>query len=91
VRSWFRKDAEEATLPAHAARPDELLDRARDLAHARAALARLSAEERTAFVLHELEDVSIDEIAAALCCSARTVKRRLHSSRARLLSARPPA
>ena len=38
VRSWFRRDAEEATLPQGSAAPDDLIDRGRAVATARAAL-----------------------------------------------------
>jgi len=86
VRGWFKRDAEDACSPQGGAAPDELLDDARNLAVARAALDRLELEERTAFVMHELEELPLDEIAVALRCSTRTVKRRLRSARAQLLS-----
>jgi RNA polymerase sigma-70 factor (ECF subfamily) len=89
VRSWFRRDAEEATLPQGAATPDELIDRGRAVATARAALDALAAEERSAFVLHEVEDLPLDDVAAVLRCSTRTVKRRLRSAREKLLTQRP--
>ena len=38
VRTWFRRDAEEATLPQGSAAPDDLIDRGRAVASARAAL-----------------------------------------------------
>jgi DNA-directed RNA polymerase specialized sigma24 family protein len=37
-------------------------------------------------VLHELEELPLDEVALALRCSTRTVKRRLRSARDRLLA-----
>jgi RNA polymerase sigma-70 factor (ECF subfamily) len=88
VRNWFKRDAEEACLPQPAASPDELLERARGVASAHAALDRLGAEERAAFVLHEVEDLPLEEVAAALRCSTRTVKRRLRAAREKLLPSR---
>jgi RNA polymerase sigma-70 factor (ECF subfamily) len=89
VRSWFRRDAEEATLPQGAHAPDDLIDRGRAVATARAALDGLGAEERAAFVLHEVEDLPLDEVAGVLRCSTRTVKRRLRAARQKLLTQRP--
>src|SRR5262245_49498645 len=89
VRSWFRRDAEEATLPQASHAPDELIDRGRAVAAARVALDALGAEERSAFVLHEVEDLPLDDVAAVLRCSTRTVKRRLRSARQKLLLQRP--
>lgn len=86
VRSWFKRDAEDACLPQEASSPDDLLDRARGVAEARLALDLLGAEERAAFVLHEVEELPLEEVAAALGCSTRTVKRRLRSARQRLLA-----
>ena len=88
VRSWFRRDAEEATLPQGTAPPDELMDHAQSVVAARAALDQLGGEERSAFVLHEVEDLPLEEVAAALHCSTRTVKRRLRAAREKLLETR---
>jgi RNA polymerase sigma-70 factor, ECF subfamily len=88
VRSWFKKDAEEATLPQERTAPDVLLDRSRQVASARAALDKLDADERSAFVLHEVEDLPLEEVAAALSCSTRTVKRRLRAAREKLIAGR---
>jgi RNA polymerase sigma-70 factor (ECF subfamily) len=85
VRSWFKRDAEEVCIPAGTAPPDELLERGRAVAEARAALDGLDAEERSAFVLHEVEDLPLEEVAEVLHCSTRTVKRRLRSAREKLL------
>jgi RNA polymerase sigma-70 factor (ECF subfamily) len=89
VRSWFKKDAEDATLPSERAQPDELVDRGRKIASARAALDGLAAEERAAFVLHEVEDLPLEDVAAVLRCSTRTVKRRLRAARGKLVEVRP--
>ena len=89
VRAWFKRDAEEATLPQGTAPPEELLDRAQSVAGARAALEQLGGEERAAFVLHEIEDLPLEEVAGALHCSTRTVKRRLRAARQKLIEVRP--
>ena len=91
VRSWFRRDAEEATLPQGAASPDELLDRGRAVVSARAALDMLDGEERSAFVLHEVEELALEDVAAVLRCSTRTIKRRLRAARTKLLTLKPEA
>ena len=88
VRAWFKRDAEEATLPQGSAPPDELMDHAQAVVAARAALDLLGGEERSAFVLHEVEDLPLEEVAAALHCSTRTVKRRLRAAREKLLESR---
>ena len=89
VRTWFRRDAEDATLPQGSAPPDELIDRGRAVASARAALDMLDGEERSAFVLHEVEELALEDVAAVLRCSTRTVKRRLRAARAKLLEHKP--
>src|SRR6478672_2807320 len=73
VRTWFKRDAEEACLPQGATAPDELYERGRQVAQARAALDRLEGDERSAFVLHEIEELPLEQVAAALDCSTRTV------------------
>jgi RNA polymerase sigma-70 factor (ECF subfamily) len=88
VRAWFKRDAEEACLPQGASSPDELYERGQAVAGARAALDRLAADERSAFVLHEVESLPLEEVAAALACSTRTVKRRLRTARQKLLEVR---
>jgi RNA polymerase sigma-70 factor, ECF subfamily len=49
------------------------------------ALARLSPEQRSVFVLHEAQGLSYQEVADALGCPMGTVMSRLHRARARLL------
>ncbi|MDB4964754.1 MAG: hypothetical protein JWN44_443 [Myxococcales bacterium] len=89
VRSWFRRDAEDATLPQGAPAPDDLIDRSRAVASARAALDLLEGEERAAFVLHEVEELPLEDVAAVLRCSTRTVKRRLRVARTKLIAKKP--
>jgi len=88
VRSWFKKEAEDVCIPQGSASPDELLERGRSVQLARAALDRLDVEERSAFVLHEVEDLPLEEVAQALDCSTRTVKRRLRAAREKLVTTR---
>ncbi len=90
VRAWFKRDAEDATLPQGSAPPEELLAQAQAVAGARAALAELGGEERAAFVLHEVEDLPLEEVASALKCSTRTVKRRLRAARQKLVPMAKP-
>jgi RNA polymerase sigma factor (sigma-70 family) len=85
VRHWFRQDAREICIPSEVAPPDEQLERRRLIGRARAALDQLSLDERTVFVPHQAEGLLIDDIATALSCSTRTVKRRLQSARLKLL------
>jgi RNA polymerase sigma-70 factor (ECF subfamily) len=88
VRAWFKRDAEDACLPQAVTPPEELYERAQAVAGARAALEKLGSEERAAFVLHEVEDLPLEEVAAALGCSTRTVKRRLRAARQQLVEVR---
>src|SRR5215471_5048770 len=89
IRNLFRRAAEDATLPSAPATADDLLDRARLVAEAHRALDRLDAHERAAFVMHELEDQGLEDIAAAMRCSTRTVKRRLRSARTKIARGTP--
>jgi RNA polymerase sigma-70 factor (ECF subfamily) len=91
VRSWFKSDAEEVCSPQGETPPDVKYERGLQVVRARAALDRLDGEERTAFVLHEIEELALEEVAVALACSTRTVKRRLRSAREKLLAAREDA
>jgi len=84
IRSFFRRSAEDACTPSPPADLDDLLDRERQLAQARQAVDGLDSAERAAFVLHELENLPLEEVAAALGCSTRTIKRRLRSARVKL-------
>jgi RNA polymerase sigma-70 factor (ECF subfamily) len=85
LRRWFRPLEGEIFSRSSPEQPDELLERKKLLLRADAALARLTVDERTVFVLHDAEGVVIDQIAEALRCSTRTVKRRLRAAREKLL------
>jgi RNA polymerase sigma-70 factor, ECF subfamily len=76
---------EEATSsppePIVAARQDEELDRRRALAALDAALDTLDDEKRAVFVLFEIEQVPMQEVAEAAGCPLQTAYSRLHAAR----------
>ena len=84
VRSCYRGDAEAATTGDAPARADELYERACIVAAARTRLDALASDERAAFVMFEVEELPLEEVASALSCSTRTIKRRLRSARHKL-------
>jgi RNA polymerase sigma-70 factor, ECF subfamily len=84
IRNLFRRAAEDVTTPQTPGQPDQMLDRARMVAQAQRQLDRLDAHERAAFVMHEIENIGLEEIAEAMRCSTRTVKRRLRSARVKV-------
>lgn len=67
--------------------PDGALDRRR----AQALLARivdgLDDDQRTVYVLHEIEEVPIAEVAEAMSCPVQTAYYRLHAARKKVLEA----
>jgi RNA polymerase sigma-70 factor, ECF subfamily len=75
--------AEEATLEG----PEGEIDRHR----ARVLLARildgLADEQRTVYVLHEIEEVPMAEVAEAMSCPLQTAYYRLHAARQKVLEA----
>jgi RNA polymerase sigma-70 factor (ECF subfamily) len=89
LRWLFRKTTAEVLTPQEPASAETLLDTRRETALARARLERLGFEERTVFVLHEMDELAQDEIAVILGCSTRTVKRKLRSARAQLCRENP--
>jgi RNA polymerase sigma-70 factor (ECF subfamily) len=64
-----------------AARADELIDRSRLAAHARAALGRLPERYRTPFVLRDLEEMPTAEVARVLGMTEAAVRQRVHRAR----------
>jgi RNA polymerase sigma-70 factor (ECF subfamily) len=71
---------ESADASAPAVQHDELERRQlRDLLHQ--AVARLDETKRAVFVLHELEELSMTEIAEAISCPLQTAYSRLHAAR----------
>jgi RNA polymerase sigma-70 factor, ECF subfamily len=88
IRRLFSRTEEEIFALDEVTDPASKVDERRALDEARRRLERLDGQERAAFVLFEVEGLAIEEIAAALEISERTVKRRLASARAKLLDAR---
>lgn len=67
--------------PVHQQTPAQALQHQRALAALDAALARLPHVQRSVFVLHEIEELSVLEIAEALDCSKYTVYARLYAAK----------
>jgi RNA polymerase sigma-70 factor (ECF subfamily) len=86
LRRLFRlRTHESVLLPQEAPGPEASLERRQLLQEAAEVLSRLSFQERSVFVLHELEELPLGDVAQALGCSTRTVKRRLRSARSGFL------
>jgi RNA polymerase sigma-70 factor, ECF subfamily len=66
---------------------DEALDRKRTLDRLDAALAKLDDDKRTVFVLFELEDLSMNEVAEIAGCPVQTAYARLYAARREIASA----
>jgi RNA polymerase sigma-70 factor (ECF subfamily) len=64
--------------------PDATLEHARDLRWLEAALTRLSDEQREAFVLYELEEMTLSEVAEAQGCALNTAHYRVSCAREEL-------
>jgi RNA polymerase sigma-70 factor (ECF subfamily) len=92
-RGWSRRPGarEHATgvLPelVEAASLDESIDRRRAAQRALAALDTLSREQREVFVLYEIEEMAMREVAEAVRCPLQTAYYRLHTARAKLREA----
>lgn len=68
--------------PPSAPRPDEAAERVQARRELAAVLDRLRPKHRAVFVLYELEELSIEEIAEVLGCGPETAKSRLKRARA---------
>lgn len=77
-------DAASRTTPSRPARPGDSLDRSEIRARFQLALGTLSPDHRAVIVLKEVEDLSYQEIAAAVGCSIGTVMSRLFYARKKL-------
>jgi RNA polymerase sigma-70 factor (ECF subfamily) len=66
--------------------PEERVEGREALALGQELLALLSPEQREVFVLYEVEDLPMPEIAAALGCPLQTAYSRLHAARQRILT-----
>jgi RNA polymerase sigma-70 factor (ECF subfamily) len=64
--------------------PDATLEHERDLRWLEASLARLSDEQREAFVLYELEEMTLAEVAEAQGCALNTAHYRVSCAREEL-------
>jgi RNA polymerase sigma-70 factor (ECF subfamily) len=67
--------------PRPAPRPDEQAEQSEACRELRAVLERLKPKHREIFVLHELEELGLAEIAAILGCGTETAKSRLRLAR----------
>jgi RNA polymerase sigma-70 factor (ECF subfamily) len=68
--------------PPPARRPDEQFEQGEACRELEAVLSRMKAKHREIFVLHELEELGLAEIAAVLGCGVETAKSRLRLARA---------
>ena len=83
-RAWFRRERPVAEAPETAIPPDqpEAMERREARAQLEAILGELDPKKRDVFVLFELEEMSLAEVAAAVGCPLQTAYSRLHSARA---------
>lgn len=80
IHRWPEID-EEASVLATDQAPDDAIDSLRLRERLRRALGTLDDEKRAVFVLYELEDLSMPEIAEAVGCPLTTAYSRLHAAR----------
>lgn len=78
------KGAAAAATAAAAADPGDCLEREERARRVAQALGALAADERVLVVMKDVEEMSIEDIAAAMGLPAGTVKSRLHRARAKL-------
>jgi RNA polymerase sigma-70 factor, ECF subfamily len=94
-RRWslrFRLEREDDPTPRDEALPAAALERRERASRLQAALDRLSERHRTVVVLHDVQELSVSEIAAIVGANELTVRSRLRDGRKRLralLSADP--
>jgi RNA polymerase sigma-70 factor (ECF subfamily) len=74
----------EASFPAH---QEDALAHREALELMEAALARLPAPQRDAFVLYEIEELNMADVATALGCPLQTAYSRLHAARKAMMAA----
>ncbi|MFN3960674.1 MAG: RNA polymerase sigma factor [Parvularculaceae bacterium] len=87
IRTRRRQRALDAALVAEPTEVAELSDAAASAGALQKAMAALPPDQRAAIALFYLEDLSVAEIAAALCIPAGTVKTRLMAARDKLKAA----
>jgi RNA polymerase sigma-70 factor (ECF subfamily) len=88
-RAHVRRERPVSELPEQAspAVQDEALEERRGHPSLRRWLDRLAPEQRDVFVLYELEELSMKEVAEVCGCPLQTAYSRLHAARRRLLEA----
>ncbi len=62
--------------------PDRQVERSEAFAHLQLILSRLKPKQRTVFVLYEIEELPLEQIAEVLACPVETVRSRLRLARA---------
>ena len=90
-RAVRREEPTAAPLSGATEHPDELLLRRRALMNLHAALGRLDEDKRAVFVLFEIEQLSMREVAEAVGCPLQTAYARLYAARALVTQAFPAA
>jgi RNA polymerase sigma-70 factor (ECF subfamily) len=82
-RAWFRREQPVAETPETPVAPDQSdsMERRDARAQLEAILAELDTKKRDVFVLFELEEMSLAEVAAAVGCPLQTAYSRLHAAR----------
>jgi RNA polymerase sigma-70 factor (ECF subfamily) len=87
-RAYHRREQMPGTLPeaVHASTPEHALQTSTALAQLDAALAAVQPKDREVFVLFEIEQLTVLEIAEALRCSKFTVYTRLYRARRKVLA-----
>lgn len=88
-RAYIRRERSVAEVPEQATPPNqyEALDRQQGSLQLEALLDVLDDDKREAFVLYELEELSMKEVAAICDCPLQTAYSRLHAARRLLLEA----
>ena len=91
-RAVRREEPTEAPLSGDATEhPDEIVRRRQALTALHAALGRLDEDKRAVFVLFEIEQLSMREVADAVGCPVQTAYARLYAARALVTQAFPAA
>lgn len=86
-RAHLRREVVSADPPARAQGPDQDEPYAREQARVRLGqiLERLDPNQRTVFVLYEIEELTMKEVASIVGCPLQTAYSRLHAARARVI------
>jgi RNA polymerase sigma-70 factor (ECF subfamily) len=83
-KAWYRREQPVAAIPEEGAPPEqaEAMHRREAWAQLEVILAELDEKKRDVFVLFELEEMPLAEVAAAVGCPLQTAYSRLQSARA---------